>query len=445
MSSLLARKAARTAVLSKGAGAGTTSPVRSKGSDDPTKTLHYLNTLVAGSTVEKMKRRGPVLTYTGNGGTSMIWDENATLVSTTNNQPRFDHDPVTGAARGLRVESAAEEVLLQTEDFETTWTIGGSNTTLTAAAGTAPDGETTATDMLHLDSAEVVQQICTVIANTVYTLSVPIHSGTTGTHDWVQINFYSGGNGFQAWFDLTDAGAVGTNQTFGSGATLIAASVQSIGGGWYRIFLTGQLASGATTTIVEIHNQTADGSGTEEATNSAWWWGANLVPGRLSSYIPATTGKVTRTAEAVSATVTSLLGSANTMVIAARTGYGAGVVWQIDDGTENERYRIERNSSNELRLFVTDGGSEQVGASGLNLGTVADDIDFKLAIRLAANDFASSLDGAAVVTDTSGTLPTVTTSRFGIDTSGDEWNSTIKWGKMFGVGKPNGFLQSSTA
>ncbi len=118
------------------------------------------------------------------------------------------------------------------------------------------------------------------------------------------------------------------------------------------------------------------------------------------------------------------------------------MVWQIDDGTENERYRIERNSSNEIHVIATDGGVDQ---ADLNLGTVADLTDLKVAVRLAANDFAASLDGAAVVTDTSGTLPTVTTSRLGMDTSGNEWGSPIGWAKMFDVGKPNGFLVSAAA
>ena len=75
---------------------------------------------------------------------------------------------------------------------------------------------------------------------------------------------------------------------------------------------------------------------------------------------------------------------------------------------------------------------------------MADRTDFKVAVRLKANDFAASLDGAAVVTDTSGTLPTVTTIHIGMDSADDEWNDVIKVIKLWNIGKPNAFLISET-
>ena len=160
-----------------------------------------------------------------------------------------------------------------------------------------------------------------------------------------------------------------------------------------------------------------------------------------TSDIPTTTAQVTRAADVDSATVTAQLGTANTMVVSARTGFGAGVVWQIDDGTENERYRVERNASNEIHIITTDGGVDQ---ADLNLGVVADNTDFRVAARFAAGDFAASLDGAALVTGV-GIMPTITTSRFGMDTAGGEWNSTIADGKLYNVGKGDAFLLTEAA
>ena len=209
---------------------------------------------------------------------------------------------------------------------------------------------------------------------------------------------------------------------------------------WQKLFpASGENASTAFNFDIAAKN----GSGGTSVEKTVFVWGGQLGVGAFpTSYIKTEGSSVARSADVDSADISAQLGAENTLFVSARTGLDAGVVCQIDDGTENERYRIERNSSNELRLFVTDGGVEQVGASGLNLGTVADETDFKLAIRLAANDFAASLDGAAVVTDTSGSLPTVDTIRFGMDTANDEWNSTIAEGKLFNVGKDDAFLRS---
>ena len=115
------------------------------GVGDLTHTLDSDFLLYAGSTMAQAAGIGPALTYTGNGGTSLIWDENATLVSTTDSQPRFDHDPVTGAALGLLIEEARTNACLQSEDFTTTWV--NINTDEPTTNNTAPDGNTTADEI----------------------------------------------------------------------------------------------------------------------------------------------------------------------------------------------------------------------------------------------------------------------------------------------------------
>jgi hypothetical protein len=57
--------------------------------------------------------------------------------STINSAPRFDHDPTTGESLGLLVEEQRTNLLLQSEDFSTTWTT--TNTTVSTNQVTAPD------------------------------------------------------------------------------------------------------------------------------------------------------------------------------------------------------------------------------------------------------------------------------------------------------------------
>ena len=419
---------------------------------DPTLTLHYNYLLDSGSTIAQSVVIGPTPTYTGNGGTSMIWDENATLVSTTNNQPRYDHDPVTGAARGILPEEARTNLQINSEAID-----GGgwskNNLTVNANDIAAPDGNSTA-DRVTDNSSNGKHNIHDAIALAGDTFCAFSIFGKAGTKDFIYVNYATGAVDEQhvtAVFNL-DSGTVSETEVGTTSGTIALTAIEDAGGGWYRGIMVGKqdaandffqpgMAEAATG-----NSFTADGLPAYVGTSqTAYFWGVQAEVGDVpTSYIPTTTSTVTRTADVLSATITSILGAANTLFVSGRTGYGAGVVCQIDDGTENERYRIERNASNELRLYVTDGGVEQVGASGLNLGTVADKTDFKLAIRLEANNFASSLDGAAVVTDASGSLPTVTTLREGRDTTGNYWNSTRSVTKLWNVGKSNAVLVTET-
>lgn len=76
---------------------------------------------------------------------------------------------------------------------------------------------------------------------------------------------------------------------------------------------------------------------------------------------------------------------------------------QIDDGTENERYTISTNSTPNGVYTVIDNGVSQASIAA---GTPAANTTLKLSTRYKLNDFALSVNGSAVVVDTSGSLPT---------------------------------------
>ena len=203
---------------------------------------------------------------------------------------------------GLLVEEARTNICLQSESFEEAEWTTAANSTFTKTQ-TAPDGTSTGTDVIHNDNNELNVQNIVVVADTVYTYSVYIKQGITGAHDWVRIAYYNGGNGMQSWFDLTNAAAAGTPATFGAGITLTGTSVEDVGNGWYRVSLTGQLASGVTAAVIEIENVTADSGTTSEQAASVIWWGAQLEPGAFpTSYIRTVAASVTRNADVVSTT-----------------------------------------------------------------------------------------------------------------------------------------------
>lgn len=87
----------------------------------------------------------------------------------------------------------------------------------------------------------------------------------------------------------------------------------------------------------------------------------------------------------------------------------------LDDGTNNERMGI-RASSAALAGVVVDGGVSQATVSGGTLTAAAT----KAAFAYKLNDIALSVNGGAVTTDTSATLPTVTNLLIGTRLTGSE-------------------------
>ena len=377
---------------------------------------------------------------------SSVLDYNLTTTSAFYG-PRFDHSPVSPfTSRGLLIEEAGTNICLQSEAISTSpWIISAGNTTITANVGVAPDGNTTADDMLHHDNNENQIQSITAVDGAIYTISAFVKQGLTGSHDWVRMIWIDDSdrtNGFDAFFDLT-TGNTGELDLQGVGGTAISSSMTDVGDGVFHIVMTGKIVAGQTDALFAFVNSENDGAANEEATNSVLWWGLEVKLGSfLDSYIPTTTAAVTRAADVVSGDISAIVTPAMTLFFEGRTGFDAGVCMQLDDGTEDERFRLERNSSNEIHFIVTDGGT---GLVDLNLGTVADNTDFKACISFALNNVKGIITGGTEQTDTGVTMPTVDTIRYGMDTSGDEFNAWIKEGKLWNVNKDSAFIAAQVA
>lgn len=134
-----------------------------------------------------------------------------------------------------------------------------------------------------------------------------------------------------------------------------------------------------------------------------------------STPIPTTTSSVTRNADVLTYPTTGWLNaSAGTIFVDAQVATVAtdGYLFEVNDGTTNERVTlfVSLGGGGTGRLFCADGGATQAIISA---GNVSTNTSFKLTGAYAENDFAASLDGASVGTDTSGTLPTVDSADIG--------------------------------
>jgi hypothetical protein len=138
-----------------------------------------------------------------------------------------------------------------------------------------------------------------------------------------------------------------------------------------------------------------------------------------TSVIPTATAQVTRAADVAVMTGTNFSSwynaSEGTFVASAAPIVSAVAKYpfSVSDGTSNEliaQYFINSNAG----LFVNDGG---IGQAQIEVGTFSGVSQVAVAYQL--NNFAISLNGGSLNTDTSGTVPTVTQAQIGNRASGD--------------------------
>lgn len=188
---------------------------------------------------------------------------------------------------GWLLEPARTNICLQSEDFSTTW--AQSNLTLSLDATAAPDGATTADQLIESAGASVkdISQTITVANATEYTLSV---YAKANSRDYIYLqDIANSGNG--AYFNLT-TGAVGTADPG------IVAKIEPFINGFYRCSI--QSTSSSTSGGIKIQLADADegGSYTGDGSSGAYVWGAQPeLSGFETSYIKTTTIAVARTAE----------------------------------------------------------------------------------------------------------------------------------------------------
>lgn len=331
--------------------------------------------------------------------TKWILGSNGLFQSGTTLRTEYD---AAGNALGLRIEPAATNLALRSQEFDSaTWT--KSALTVSANAATAPDGSLTA-DMLvasAVTSTHDVTQVIAIASGSTYTYSVFLKAaGLT----WACLEGGGGAGGFTVWFDLA-AGAVGTV----TGAT--SASITALPNGWFRCSVTD--ATTSTSGNYRIYATNADNvqSFTGDGVSGVYVWQAQLELGSVATAPVATAGSaVTRAADNISVlgTLFPLSSTEGTLIIESSTFSPVATARfsaTISDGTTNERYSHFFGGANQApSMQVTDGGVDQASMSTavIPVGTFA-----RTAIAYALNDFAVCTNGGTVVTDGAGSLPTV--------------------------------------
>ena len=318
------------------------------------------------------------------------------------NLPRFDYDSITLAPKGLLIEEARTNLLTYSDQFNNAaWVKSGLNTTGTPAyidVAVSPDGTSNADFMIEdtANSQHTTRVSATMAATTTHTYSFFVKAA--GRINISVSRFNSAVvPSFLHTFTLTGSGS-------SSGGTVTALS-----NGWYRCsgsFTTTGAGVGGFVILL------SDGTGTTylgDGTSGVYIWGAQLEAGAFAtSYIPTTTGSVTRNADVVSMTGTNFSdwyndseGTISVLVSDLKNTVSAALA-SLDLGNTN---RMTLNAIGGDVLFAV--RLSAVLQANISCGAYTSG-QYQIVGAYKNNNFAAAANGNATTTDTSGTIPTAT-------------------------------------
>jgi hypothetical protein len=351
--------------------------------------------------------------------------------STINSAPRFDHDPTTGESLGLLVEESRTNVIVNNQTFT-------SSTGATAInnAVTSPLGTTTAATIVEDGTTGNHATSSYAFTVTAVASTFSFFAKANG-RNWIALRFQGV---TRAWFDIS-TGAIGTVD----GST--TASITPYGNGFYRCVATFTPTAGAANVFWRMGSANGTDSYAGDSTSGVILFGAQAEAGSFpTSYIPTTDATATRAAD-----VASISGSnfsswyrqdEGTVFAEVRaTPSVAQRILGANDATADNEIRLIYRAANAGGFTVISAGSTTVD---INSGGSFSGLLVSQAGAYRADNFATSANGLAAITDTSGSVPSgITRLQIG-QASGTPLNGTIRRLTYWPTRLPNETLQTIT-
>lgn len=305
--------------------------------------------------------------------TGTYYDSTGVLQSDAINDPRFDYNPTTLAPLGLLIEEQRTNLLLHSEQFNNAGWIKFGTTSVAADTTTSPNGGVNA-DRVTFGASSGMYQAVASTPTTTYAISIWIRADSAQSVSLISNT------------DLSEV-------------TTLAVSVTT---SWQRVTLQKTTTTGTTVNL----QLTTAGSGA-----TVYLWGAQLEAGAFAtSYIPTTTAAATRAADVASITGTNFSswynvnqGTMYASIGSAPVNNLAQFAWELNDNLGGGLGRIftRRAASSVVAMAVISGGVTQLDI--FNPTVVPASATYKVACAFQTNNFALSLNGATVVTSSSGT------------------------------------------
>ena len=343
-----------------------------------------------------------------------------------------------GVRQGIMVEPAATNLMFvatpSSGHSNITWSGNTLETLDPAGTNTASKMTTTATAGTNIvDSATVAATSCTASVYIKATASelnrFVLRNGTTATIllDITISNFSTGAFSY-------NTGSAG-------------ASVEVLNNGWLRVVLS---ASAGITSGDLIQFYTGALGNSVAAGQVLYIWCRQLETGTVATSPIITYGAaVARAADNASmlGALFPLSSSEGTLFVEVVTPSSISASTDarpasLNDGSTNNRAFIYANVDG-LKFGVRSGGA---ASADINAGAISASTSYKMACAYTLNDFAASLNGAAVVTDTSGAVPIGLNSlHVGHAANSTHWNGQIKRVAYFPRRLSNAELQAIAA
>ena len=407
--------------------------------------------------------RGFGASYTGDGTSSLIlWGAQleqrsaVTAYTPTTTQPitnyipvlqtaasgvaRFDNNPTTFESLGLLIEESRTNLILQSEDLDTTWT--ETRATLSLNSVVAPNGALTA-DRLIASTDNNTHFSSQTFTGTAASHTFTVYAKASGLNH-VALRLFNGTSQVGLAYYNLSTGATGT-------VTAGTAAITSVGNNYYRCSLTATLAASASCTAdIQLANADNTNSFIGNAFDGVTLWGAQVELGAFAtSYIPTVASQVTRAVDAASMTGTNFSSWYNQAQGSLYVDYNLGLdnssidVCMFDNATSNNNIQMRYSSGSQAQYTVNVGGVSQVSLAPSGYSATG---NYKRAVTYATNSFNQAINGVLPnAEDTSGVVPIFTNLRIGTGFTGNSLNSTIKKIAYYPLRVTNAQLQALTS
>jgi hypothetical protein len=316
--------------------------------------------------------------------------------------PRFDHNGATGESLGLLIEEARTNLLLRSEEFNTTW--ASSSPTISPNIAISPDGTATA-DKIITSNTNAQQRIFQNVTIPTETLTFSVYAKAAG---FSYMRLESGASAAIANFDLIQ-GVLG----FVSGA----ATISKVGNGWYRCSMSITASAGTVDFRIYIIGSASDARGSTLAgngTDGIFVWGAQVEAGAFpTSYIPTVASTITRAADVASIAGANFSSwynqSQGTLVATTPSGIQTSGNNQSYFGISINALQANISTGNGIKYGngspSTNTRFQVVTASAVQVDSISTTNASKIAFAYATNNFALAR-GGSLFADTLGDVPT---------------------------------------
>jgi len=386
-------------------------------------------------------RKGPTPVFT-RASTATFVGSNGLIQSAAINAPRFDHDPLTLACKGLLIEESRTNLILRSENFANAlWSKSGGS--ISSVANVAPDGSANS-ELFSEDGTTGAHRIFQSFVGTIgtaYTLSVFLKFN--GRAEVALENRSITGNP-SAIFNIQ-------NGTVGLVSAGLTAAIQAYPNGWYRCSITGTATLAGGNYLINGYS----GSTTYTGLNGPafYLYGAQVEAGAFAtSYIPTVAASVVRSADVCSITGSAFSGfynqSEGTMFADAipQTVAQSAIALSVNTTTFQNSHSISKSNA-----LADAAGLRWVAQtfSGAIVATISTSTDVattrsRLAYAYKINDMAFAASGLLIGTDTSGIMPSPTAMHIGMRDSSLQINGHLAAIRYFRKRLSNQKLQTLT-